>query len=93
MRLMFATAFAALAVACSPAAPAAPTAEEIAEHEAWIRDRLNEFRERGKRGECTDCGQKITAVRQVGSCVYADPCGHRIGQGDARAVRKALGLP
>ena len=30
MRLMFATAFAALAVACSPAAPAAPTAEEIA---------------------------------------------------------------
>ena len=30
MRLMFATAFAAIAVACSPAAPAGPTAEEIA---------------------------------------------------------------
>lgn len=67
-----------------------PTREEIAQHEAEIRALLDKWR--GQRGECS-CGVKITSVRQVGSCVYADPCGHRIGQGDARVVRKKMGLP
>lgn len=30
---------------------------------------------------CPHCGAKITHKRQVGRCVYADPCGHRLYQG------------
>ena len=47
MRLMFATAFAALAVACSPAAPAAPTAEEIAKASADLTAYLDAEYEEG----------------------------------------------
>lgn len=54
--------------------------------------RMDRLRERVARGECTDCGVKTTSVRQAGSCVYAEPCGHRIGQGDARKVAEHLGV-
>ena len=47
MRLMFATAFAALAVACSPAAPAAPTVEEIAKASADLTAYLDAEYEEG----------------------------------------------
>lgn len=30
---------------------------------------------------CPHCQTKITNKRQVGRCVYADPCGHRLYQG------------
>lgn len=47
MRLMFATAFAAIAVACSPAAPAGPTAEEIAKASADLTVYLDAEYEEG----------------------------------------------
>jgi hypothetical protein len=70
-----------------------PTPEEIAADEAALQARLEEMRGQAERGECSNCGVKVTKVRQAGSCVYAEPCGHRIGQGDARQVAKAMGLP
>lgn len=69
-----------------------PTSEEIAADEAAWAARIEEIGARTKRGECSDCGTKVTAVRQAGKCVYAEPCGHRLGQGDAKQVAKALGL-
>lgn len=69
-----------------------PTPEEIAADEAAWAARVEEVTARFKRGECSDCGVKVTAVRQAGKCVYAEPCGHRIGQGDAAQVAKAMGL-
>ncbi len=30
---------------------------------------------------CPECGEKVTSKRQVGRCVYGDPCGHRQYQG------------
>lgn len=69
-----------------------PTPEEIAADEAAWAARIEEALARTKRGECSDCGTKVTAVRQVGRCVYAEPCGHRVGQGDAKQVAKVLGL-
>lgn len=60
--------------------------------ERAVQALMQRFRDRSARGECTDCGAKIAEVRQVGRCVYAEPCGHRVGQGDADRVRKALGL-
>lgn len=30
---------------------------------------------------CPHCGSPITNKRQVRRCVYADPCGHRLYQG------------
>ena len=69
-----------------------PTAEEIAADRAAWDARIAELDERLKRGECGECGVKTASVRQVGRCVYAEPCGHRIGQGDAKQVAKAMGL-
>jgi hypothetical protein len=35
-------------------------------------------------GICTVCGGQVTKEVQVGRCVYAEPCGHRMRQGKAR---------
>jgi hypothetical protein len=37
-------------------------------------------------GLCPHCGAKIEEEKQVGRCVYAGPCNHRLYQG--RAKRK-----
>lgn len=31
--------------------------------------------------ECPHCGAKVERKEQVGRCVYAKPCGHRLYQG------------
>lgn len=69
---------------------AEPTPEQIAEWESLINAALNRQRERAERGECDACGAVIERGEQVGRCVYARPCGHRIGQGDARSVNAFL---
>jgi hypothetical protein len=33
------------------------------------------------RNECPKCGERILEQKQVGRCVYAYPCGHRLYQG------------
>lgn len=70
----------------------APTPEEHEQRERETTQLLERFFERQRAGLCTECGVKITNVRQHGRCVYAAPCGHRIGQGNATQVRKALKL-
>lgn len=35
---------------------------------------------------CPVCDGKVTRQNQVGPCVYAEPCGHRLFQGEAREV-------
>lgn len=57
-----------------------------------LNARLEEMRENARQGLCNVCKTKTTSVRQVGRCVYADPCGHRIGQGDAKQVAKAMNV-
>lgn len=61
----------------------AQTAEEIAEEQAAIDAAIAQVVKREKSGECIHCGKPITRRRQVDKCMYADPCGHRQGQGRA----------
>jgi len=43
-------------------------------------------------GVCIECGVESTDWKQAGHCIYAMPCGHRVGQGNAKefadSVRK-----
>lgn len=39
-------------------------------------------------GRCPVCGQPVTE-KQVGSCVYGEPCGHRLYQGRAGAFKES----
>lgn len=56
-----------------------PTPEQIeAEVSAW-----EQLFARVDAGECAECGTMIASATQDGGCLYAAPCGHRIGQGDA----------
>lgn len=69
-----------------------PTAAQIAEGRAEVEAIIAEMHARTLRGECILCAAKVTEVHQIGSCVYASPCGHRIGQGRADEVGQSLGL-
>lgn len=69
-----------------------PTVEQLAEFNRQLDARFAEIADRHKRGECAECGAKVASVEQVGRCVYARPCGHRIGQGDAKQVAKSFGV-
>jgi hypothetical protein len=59
------------------------TDAELAEHEkavvAFI-DSMTAFTDR-KTEDCIHCGKHVTKLRQVGRCVYAEPCGCRLWQG------------
>lgn len=73
-----------------------PSAEEAAADEARIdaevRAYLAAYEAHQSRGECGICGTSMTAKVQVGRCVYVEPCGCRLGQGqrmkDGRRVRR-----
>ncbi len=69
-----------------------PTAEEIAADEAEFKAAMDRMRDNAAKGLCNTCGVKTTSVRQAGHCVYANPCGHRIGQGDAEQVARAMNV-
>jgi hypothetical protein len=45
---------------------------------------MEEFARRMENGLCFVCGEKVSAVEQVGRCIYAKPCGHRQGQGKVK---------
>lgn len=62
------------------------TAEEKAEQEERIREHVRQFTEDLKADRCPVCHQPAKQ-RQVGPCVYGDPCGHRMFQGRAKAAR------
>jgi hypothetical protein len=56
-------------------APAPP--DDTAWLDAWIAEALA----RDARGACVRCGTPMVAQRQVGRCIYVEPCGCRLGQG------------
>lgn len=41
-------------------------------------------------GHCPTCNTLIGEFRQEGCCVYAEPCGHRIGQGNAARMEASV---
>lgn len=58
--------------------------EEIAEQEAEISKAVSAFFQDMHDGLCPECHQKVEREVQVGRCVYAEPCQHRLWQGKAR---------
>src|ERR1700733_6641154 len=64
-----------------------PEESEIEEQEN--EQAIEQFLSRIRRHEC-DCGKSVDSYRQVGHCVYREPCGHRLGQGDAKKMNAGL---
>jgi hypothetical protein len=80
-----------------PTAPCAlrvlSTREEAEAHEQAVQDTLQRFSQRLVDGQCPHCGRPVERERQVGSCVYAEPCGHRMYQGRAKRRQPAQPAP
>lgn len=55
------------------------TPEQIAEakHKIELRNK------RISAGLCPHCADPVATLAQEGRCIYAEPCGHRVGQGHA----------
>lgn len=60
------------------------TREEAVAHLAEIREHMRGYFQRIEGGTCPACGSAMTE-KQVGPCVYASPCGHRLYQGRAQS--------
>lgn len=61
-----------------------PTQEEIEQEQKEIDafvEKLNALSD-GSSRNCIHCGAIVTSMRKVGRCVYAEPCGCRLWQGD-----------
>ena len=62
-----------------------PTEEEALQRatiqEQEIREALAQMASRRVMKQCLVCGTPYTTRRQVGRCIYVEPCGHRQGQG------------
>jgi hypothetical protein len=58
-----------------------PTDEEIEARNTERRARVLAYFENIANNECPHCHQAVKKYQQVGRCVYADPCGHRMYQG------------
>jgi hypothetical protein len=41
-------------------------------------------------GICGTCDSESTDWRQHGDCIYSVPCGHRVGQGDAKGYKAGV---
>jgi hypothetical protein len=55
------------------------------------RDALvSEMLSRSARGICVTCGDQSTDWDQVGACIYSQPCGHRVGQGNAAGFKASV---
>lgn len=57
------------------------TIEEIAEHERLSAEAAAKFFNAMIAGKCPTCGAEVVSKRQLGRCVYGEPCGHRLYQG------------
>lgn len=60
-----------------------PTPEELAQRHPDLVKFLTGFAHllSGEIADCPHCGTRIDKMRQVGRCVYGDPCGCRLYQG------------
>lgn len=67
-----------------------PTEAEVDAEVAAKEAALDAFLGRAARGECAHCGVAVAKYVQSGSCAYAQPCGHRVGQAEANALNEAL---
>lgn len=65
-----------------------PTDDEADEHERNVSAKINEWLGKLESNICPDCNAAVERERQVGRCVYAEPCGHRLFQGKARKTRQ-----
>lgn len=65
------------------------TLAESEAEEQEIEQSIEQFLGRMRRHEC-ECGKSVDNYKQVGHCVYREPCGHRLGQGDAKVLNKSL---
>jgi hypothetical protein len=62
--------------------PSAALARHMAEAEVReMQGIIDSLRTRSANNQCLHCGEPWTTRRQVGPCIYAEPCGHRQGQG------------
>ena len=59
------------------------TDEEIAERKRQSDAALTRYLTLLSGGQCPECEAAVTKRVQVGRCVYAEPCGHRLYQGKA----------
>jgi len=60
-----------------------PTAEELVAERARVAALVEAHCKALAEGKCPTCGAAMEQ-RQVGRCVYAWPCGHRLYQGQAK---------
>lgn len=67
-----------------------PTPEQVAAAEAELEAMVKQLTDDMAAGKCHVCRAVIDAGEQVGSCIYARPCGHRQGQGNARKFNAGL---
>jgi hypothetical protein len=65
------------------------TDEERAERDRESAQAVSDFINKLKSDVCPHCDTPITRKRQVGRCVYAEPCGCRLYQGRLTAEEKA----
>jgi len=64
------------------------TQEELDAIDAEINAAVAQAMERLAFGLCIECGQPVERMQQVGRSIYAQPCGHRNGQGNAKEWQK-----
>jgi hypothetical protein len=67
-----------------------PTEEQAAAEVKERDERVAELLKRLDEGRCGQCGADVDHYEQAGRCVYAKPCGHRGGQGDAKVMNRSL---
>lgn len=58
-----------------------PTPEQVEEHFRQIDESVARFVSKLREGKvCPHCDVALTKTVRIGRCLYAEPCGHRIGQ-------------
>lgn len=60
-----------------------PTPEEVRAEKEESDRHVKQFLDDLAANRCPHCHQPVTRKRQVGRCVYGEPCGHRLYQGRA----------
>lgn len=66
-----------------------PTPEEAAEERRKLIEAANAMTRCFEEWICPTCRAEVFHERQIGRCAYAEPCGHRLYQGQARGKRPA----
>lgn len=69
-----------------------PTKEQVERYETESRKKIELFMKELESDICPHCHQPVKKYRQVGRCVYGEPCGHRLYKGKV-PKRKAKAQP